>query len=104
MADVNYECLPQRAPRPKRKRALQNPLDASDVPTTKKDSEKAILQVAAAAVDVSAAAVDSQADDTAAKADNKPTVEGIDDSDGASEPLEYRAAAEAGQKFECECF
>ena len=107
---LDYECLPQRAPRQKRRRLLDAktpetaPGDADatlDAPAT--EAVKGAEEPGAADIPTNTETLDAEKDTI--DRDNKDK-----DKQGASrvpstdieEPLAYRLAAETGQKFECE--
>jgi hypothetical protein len=94
MGQPNYECLPQRAPRQKRKRdasTLEKATNASDTGNADGAPNKNIITTAA----TTGAGGEAPREPKEA-AENEKAV-----SETVSEPAEYRACAEPGQKFEC---
>jgi hypothetical protein len=97
----NYECLPQRAPRQKRKRdcvtvdKVENAVDEGNA--TLAPNEKNITATTAAMAG-GAALAEPKEQGNGSKKDAENVKE---PSESGSEPAEYRACAEPGQKFEC---
>jgi hypothetical protein len=96
----NYECLPQRAPRQKRKR---DPITIEKVEHASDDANgSAVLNdkkntTAPAAAETAGAAAPVDPNDRS----KEVAKNGKAPSEAGSEPAEYRACAEPGQKFEC---
>jgi len=90
----NYECLPQRAPRQKRKR---DNVTAEKVENASDDGNAAIAPKEKSTTSASAGgAPKNQGNGIIKDAENDKAP-----SESGSEPAEYRACAEPGQKFEC---
>lgn len=100
MEQPNYECLPQRAPRQKRKRpevTIERSENASDDGNAAVALKNGITTAPAGATEGAPRPKDDEGD---AIKEN----EGYEDtapSEAGSEPAEYRACAVPGHKFEC---
>jgi hypothetical protein len=100
----NYECLPQRAPRQKRKRVqvtttkVENASDGGNVTAAPNKKNNTAVEAAEAG---GAPLVEPVVEDKSNGVKENAEKEDKEPSEAVSEQAEYRACAEPGQKFEC---